>query len=289
MRASFGFAASAFVIVAMLSAGALAAQSPAPIAEVTDLVNQAFHQPPEAGELPAQLGDRFVQDETIRTEADSAIELSFPDGATLRLESDSELVLDSYVYDGTNKKTFASLQVGSGIVRYTNDPAGGVDDTGVTLMTSAATVGIRGTDVVVSVGSDGVTIIDVLAGKVFGKPNDYSEGVEAGEGQSILILTSHDKPEVGLIGDFSTAAGTISVTIEREGREFKAGHKNVEVSHSVPGNSGPGDQDPDPKDPPEPVGNDNHSGHGDGSNPGKGGGNGHDKGGGSDNPGGGRK
>jgi hypothetical protein len=189
-----------------VSALALAATEAAPVASVVDVVKDAFHTPPSGGELAAKVGDKLLADEAIRTGPDSAIEMNFPDGATLRLEADSDLVLDSYVFDPNAAKSAANISIPQGIARYTT---GGVstDDTGVAFATPVATVGIRGTDIVVTVGADGGTIVDVLSGKVSAKPNKNESVAEAEEGESILILSDDEPPQVGHIGDFSTAAG----------------------------------------------------------------------------------
>ena len=192
-----------------VSALALAATEATPVASVVDVVKEAFHTPPGAGELAAKVGDQLLADEAIRTGADSAIEMNFPDGASLRLEADSDLVLDSYVFDPNALKSAANISISQGIARYTT---GGVstDDTGVAFQTPVATVGIRGTDIVVSVGADGGTVIDVLSGKVSAKPKEHEMTATAEEGQSIFIGTVNAPPQVGSIGDFATAAGAPS-------------------------------------------------------------------------------
>ncbi|WP_374311183.1 FecR domain-containing protein [Dongia sp.] len=189
-----------------VSALALASTEAIPIADVVDVIKSAFHTPPGGAEVPATVGDKLLADEAIRTESDSAIEMSFPDGATLRLEADSDLVLDSYVFDPNALKSAAAISIPAGIARYTTGDES-IDDTGVEFSTPVATVGIRGTDIVVSVGANGATVIDVLSGKVTAKAIKHDAQVEAIEGQSVLIDQIDQPPEVGQIGDFATAAG----------------------------------------------------------------------------------
>lgn len=198
------------VILVGCGAGAavtLAATMESPIADVVDVVNEAFQTPPDGAEIPAQIGDKLQSNALIRTATDSAIEMNFPDGAVLRLEAESELILDSYVYDAGASASTASINLKDGLLRYSTDETAGIDDEGVTFATPVATVGIRGTDVVISVGADGGTVIDVLSGKVVGQPKEHETSVEAEEGQSILISKVDAPPEIGAIGDFATAAG----------------------------------------------------------------------------------
>ncbi len=189
------------------AAVALAATMANPIADVVDVVNEAFQTPPEGAEMAAQIGDKLLPNALIRTAADSAIEMNFPDGAVLRLEAESELVLDSYVYDAGAGASTASISLYDGLLRYSTDETAEIDDEGVAFVTPVATVGIRGTDVVISVGADGGTVIDVLSGKVVGQPKEHETSIQAEEGQSILISKIDAPPEVGAIGDFATAAG----------------------------------------------------------------------------------
>ncbi|WP_374655529.1 FecR domain-containing protein [Dongia sp.] len=189
-----------------ISAVAIASTEAVPIADVVDVVKSAFHTPPGGDEAPANIGDKLLANEAIRTESDSAIEMSFPDGATLRLEGDSDLILDSYVFDPSALKSAAAIGLNSGIMRYTTGEVS-TDDTGVVFATPVATVGIRGTDIVVTVGANGATIVDVLSGSVSAKPKEHEQKVEAQEGQSVLIESPNQPPKVGEIGDFATAAG----------------------------------------------------------------------------------
>jgi hypothetical protein len=236
------------VLLCAVSALALAATEGAPVASVVDVVKEAFHTPPGGTELAAKVGDQLLTDEAIRTGAESAIEMNFPDGATLRLEADSDLVLDSYVFDPTALKSAANISIPKGIARYTT---GGVstDDSGVEFSTPVATVGIRGTDIVVSVGPNGGTVIDVLSGKVTAKPNKNESTAEAEEGQSILIETEDQAPQVGSIGDFATAAGVPSGTAPGEttdvdprdqDRGSPPGKEAAKGGNSGGGNSGGG-------------------------------------------------
>ncbi|WP_166645252.1 FecR family protein [Dongia mobilis] len=186
---------------------ALAATTTDPIADVIDLVNEAFQTPPDGEEGPISLGDRLLSDSVVRTAADSAVEMSFPDGAVLRLEAESEMTLDSYVYDPDGAATTAQVNLNSGLMRFTTDEEAGINDEGIVFETPVATVGIRGTDIAISVGADGSTVVDVLSGSVVAKPKEHEQSVGGEEGDSILITNSKMPPQVGAIGDFATAAG----------------------------------------------------------------------------------
>jgi hypothetical protein len=248
------------------AAATWAATMSSPIADVVDVVNEAFQTPPEGAEIAAQIGDKLLPNALIRTATDSAIEMNFPDGAVLRLEAESELVLDSYVYDPGTSTSTASINVQDGLVRYSTDETAEIDDQGVAFVTPVATVGIRGTDVVISVGQDGGTIIDVLSGRVVGQPKEHETSVEAEEGQSIRISKADAPPEVGAIGDFATAAGTApsEAPSNTDTTGDDARDRSRESTSSPPGNAGGG---------PGPSGNSGGGGEGGGGGGEGGGGN----------------
>lgn len=285
--------------ILLLSAAALAATEAGSIASVVDVVKEAYRTPPEGSEQPAKVGDALMPDETIRTASDSAIEITFPDGASLRLEADSDLVLDTYVFDPTALKSAAAISVTSGIVRYATGEVS-TDDSGVAFTTPVGTVGIRGTDIVISVGADGATVVDVLAGKITAKPLEHEEIAEAEEGQSIFMGRPDQPPQVGNIGDFGTAAGPAASTSSPGATDDESRDKPEKQSSPAGANDAGGDGPSDPGGGNSGGGNsgggdpgggdpgggntdgdgDGNAGHGDnpgrndGDNPGKGGGNG---------------
>ena len=100
---------------------------------------------------PKNWDDLFIEDEVfsnqrIRTPPNAAVHVHFNDGAEFRVGSDSELVLDKYVYDpaaGTGK-VVATL--GKGVFRFIT---GKIKD--YEIRTPSATIGVRGTDFIVAV------------------------------------------------------------------------------------------------------------------------------------------
>ena len=70
------------------------------IATVVDVVNEGYRTPPGADETTAKTADELVQNEALRTEEESAIQVEFVDGSQLSVEQSSEMVLSDYVFDG---------------------------------------------------------------------------------------------------------------------------------------------------------------------------------------------
>src|SRR5512134_3651380 len=178
------------------------AASAAGIATVMDVVNEGYRTPPGADETAAKTADELVQQEALRTEKESAIQVKFVDGSELSVEQSSEMVLSDYVFDGSAANGMINLN--NGLFHFKSN---GQDDQGVKLRTPVATIGIRGTEFLVHVDGDDVTIVDILSGGVSATPHGSGKEITCYEGQSILISGEDDDAQCGDIGSFSTAAG----------------------------------------------------------------------------------
>src|SRR4029453_14009009 len=151
-------------VIAAVAFGAPA--SAAGIATVTDVVNDGYRTPPGHEEQAAKRADELVQNETLRTEDESSIQGTFVDGSELRVESDSEMVLSDYVFDGAASKGVINLN--DGLFHFTSN---GKPDQGVKMRTPLAPIGCRGPGFLVHVDGNDVTIIDIMSGAVEAKPN----------------------------------------------------------------------------------------------------------------------
>jgi hypothetical protein len=178
------------------------AANAAGIATVVDVVNEGYRQPPGADETTAKTADELVQNEALRTEEESVIQVKFVDGSELSVEQSSEMVLSDYVFDGSAAAGLINLN--NGLFHFTSN---GNNDQGVKLRTPVATIGVRGTEFLVHVDGDDATIIDILSGEVSATPHGTGKDIVCYEGQSILIASENDDAICGDIGSFSTAAG----------------------------------------------------------------------------------
>jgi hypothetical protein len=183
------------------------AASAAGIATVVDVVNEGYRTPPGEDERKAQPADDLVQEEALRTEAESVIQVKFVDGSELSVEAESEIVLSDYVFDPNGTSATGTINLNNGLFHFTSN---GAPDQGIKLRTPVATIGVRGTEFLVHVDRDEATIIDILSGSVEAIPHGSGQPVTCYEGQSILIAGSDDDALCGDIGSFSTAAGPAS-------------------------------------------------------------------------------
>ena len=171
------------------------------IATVVDVINEGYRTPPGADETAAKAADELVQEESLRTEKESTIQVKFVDGSELSVEQSSEMVLSDYVFDGSAASGLINLN--NGLFHFKSN---GNDDQGVQLRTPVATIGVRGTEFLVHVGGDDVTIIDILDGAVEARPHGSGQAITCVGGQSILIAGEDENAQCGDIGSFSTAA-----------------------------------------------------------------------------------
>lgn len=254
------------------------------IGTITNVVNQAFHTPPGGAELPANLDDTLVADETLRTDKDAALSVLFVDGSELNIEAESEVILSDYVFDEQSETSSGTIELNTGLFHFNSNQTA---DSGIVLQTPVATIGIRGTEFLVTVAKE-ATIVDILEGEVEVQARGGGKAARCVGGQSALVAAQDADAICGDLGSFSTAAGAPpappTTVASGETRGAGAGHPSKPAARERPADAP--DNDPPDNDPPA-AGGGNHSGHDDGTNPGKGGGKGHDKNnGGADNPGG---
>jgi len=248
------------------------------IGTITDVVNQAYRTPPGGSELPAGVNDSVVTDEALRTGENSAVAVRFVDGSELSIDAGSEVVLSDYVFDNGNGASSGTIELNSGLFHFNSN---GAADSGIELQTPVATIGIRGTEFLVTVAKD-ATVVDIVDGEVEVFSRIGGKSIRCVGGQSALVAVSNVDAICGDYGSFSTAAGTPPTT------QIASGEAKSDSDHPSPpsGDKPSGGKDVDP---PQSSGGSegNHSGHHDGTNPGKGGGKGHSKdNGGTNNPGG---
>jgi len=264
-------------VVAILGIETLAAHA-AGIGTITEVVNEAFHTPPGAAEIPAKVDDVLVTDETLRTGENSAIAVRFVDGSELSVEAASEVVLSDYVFDSQTTASSGVIELNNGLFHYNSNNTA---DSGITLQTPVATIGIRGTEFLVTVADD-ATVVDIVDGAVEVMPRGGGKPITCEGGQSILVAGARSDAICGDYGSFSTAAGLPPAAPPlTQGEAHGAAPQGREPQAKDKPAKGGGSE------PPGPQGNDgNRSGLGDHTNPGKGDDHTHSDNSGDHNPGG---
>jgi len=269
--------ASAVCLAAVIAGATGSSAHAAGIGTITDVVNQAFHTPPGGSEIAAKTEDTLVPDETLRTEENSTLAVRFVDGSELSIEAGSEVILSDYVYDSQTASSSGVIELNEGLFHFnSNDTV----DSGIVLQTPIATIGIRGTEFLVTVAKD-ATIVDIVDGEVELTPRHGGLAARCVGGQSAMVSATDPAAICGDFGSFSTAAGV------------PAAPPTVTVGETRGGFGGRPAQDAKQAGKPEKPDNEpasdkgNRSGHDDDSNPGQGQGKGRSNdNGGTNNPGG---
>jgi hypothetical protein len=147
----------------------------------------------KAAEVPLQQGDIIGSRWTVMTGRDSHVVLRFDDGQLVALQSNSIFRIDTYTYDeaspGTGRMWLSLL---TGGLRAITGLVGNTNRSGFGLGTSAATIGVRGTEFmtvdfqgVYSQVTDGLVSVANPAGTEVASP-----------GQTVLAASYSDKPVI---------------------------------------------------------------------------------------------
>ena len=105
-------------------------------------------------------GDAVYQGEILITGEDASINISFLDGSDLSLGSESEIVIDEFIYDPDASSGTLGLDIVEGVFVFVSGEIAENDPEGIVLNTPTASLGIRGTTVAGRISSEnsGTTI-----------------------------------------------------------------------------------------------------------------------------------
>ena len=145
--------------------------------------------------MPAAKGSGIVKNDTVSTTSQGRFKITFVDSTTVNITENSRLVIDDFVYDGGGKsKGKLGLKVALGTVRYASGKIAHGNKSGVNIRTPTATIGVRGTDFVMTVDEIGRTMVVLL-------PNCFDDKDPT---------KNIDKCPVGAI-DVTTPSGSVSM------------------------------------------------------------------------------
>jgi len=122
-----------------------------------------------AGVITAGNGSAIEKNDTVSTNSQGRFKITFADATTVNITENSRLLIDDFVYDGGNSnKGKLGLKVALGTVRYASGGIAHGNSNGVNIRTPTATIGVRGTDFLMSVDEIGKTTVILL-------PNCYDD------------------------------------------------------------------------------------------------------------------
>ena len=123
-----------------------------PVGQATRVQRFAWQTPPQTPRAALYRLGSVERNARLETASAGALEVVFTDSSRLTLGSASQIVVDDYVYAGTQGTATQSLKMTRGLFRFVS---GTIAKDRVKLHTPTVTIGIRGTIVKVEVRSDG--------------------------------------------------------------------------------------------------------------------------------------
>lgn len=100
--------------------------------------------------LPASLGARLQQGDVLRTGADGSVGITMSDNSLLSAGPNSELALDQYSFDPTTNEGRFDTKLSKGTLAVVSGRIAKQSPKAMTVRTPGATLGVRGTEFVVS-------------------------------------------------------------------------------------------------------------------------------------------
>ena len=139
--------------------------------------------------IPAGKGSGIEKNDTVSTTSQGRFKITFADTTTVNITENSRLLIDDFVYDsGNSSKGRLGLKVALGTVRYASGAVAHGNPSGVNIRTPTATIGVRGTDFLMSVDEIGKTTVILLPNCYDDKdPTKITDNCEYG---SIEVLTA---------------------------------------------------------------------------------------------------
>lgn len=146
---------------------------------VGDIVNYAWGTPPGEPREEIEHEDPAYMQELVETGGESALLILFADGSKLTLGENSSAVIDEFVYDPTANTGNQAIKLTKGAFRYVS---GALPKENVKIETPPATLGIRGTELVIEISPEGDVEASTESGEAIWRPKgeDAEEVVEAG-------------------------------------------------------------------------------------------------------------
>ena len=116
-----------------------------------------------ASTLPAGRGTGIEKLDTVVTSSQGRFKITFVDTTTVNITENSKLVIDDFVYSDKNKSQGRlGLKIALGTIRYASGTIAHRNPNSVNIRTPTATIGVRGTDFVMSVDEIGKTVVVLL-------------------------------------------------------------------------------------------------------------------------------
>lgn len=144
------------------------------------------------GERPLSRGIELSSGDSVLTAASGRVQIRFSDGAFVSLQPETEFSVDQYRFggaaDGTERSVFGLVK---GAMRTVTGLVGRVNRDNYQIRTPNATIGIRGTGGIVSVNSNGTSIVGTSGTWVL---TNQAGSIQVPAGRAAIATTDQSKP-----------------------------------------------------------------------------------------------
>jgi hypothetical protein len=220
-------------------------------AVVTDVSGTVTVQVGASTPRALRLGDQVNQGDTVVTGASSSVVLKFDDGQVAALTANSRMLVSTYRYDRTANSGNILLSLVQGGMRAVTGLIGKNSPQAVSYRAATATIGIRGTDVVITTNGKDV-VVAVNDGAVSFTYQGQTITIPAGQAASILdgkvtradratIIAAAAKADAGLASALALiSSAALTEAINRASTGPVSGQESTTSGRSTIGVATPG-------------------------------------------------
>ena len=102
-------------------------------------------------EIPLKVGSEIFEDDTIITDSKGAVGIIFSDGAVLTLGPKGKLIVENFLFKPAEKEVSFISRIMKGTVAFASGAIGRISPGAVQFETPTATLGLRGTKILIEV------------------------------------------------------------------------------------------------------------------------------------------
>ena len=165
----------------------------------------AYGALPGEQETRLYVNDDVYTDQRIKTVSKATAEIRFIDDTELYLGPNSELVLDEFIFNPVDTAGEFAVELGEGLFRFVS---GEMPSQSYTIDTPVAVIGVRGTNIVFSIGAFGL-IMQIFDGAALISPKGGGAAATASTGQTASVASA--------ASDVAVTNGPVSMPAEVSG------------------------------------------------------------------------
>ena len=102
-------------------------------------------------QTPLAVGSGIFQGDIIITDASGAVGIIFSDGAVMTMGPDGKLIIDNFLFNPSTQKVSFISHIHKGKVAFMSGAIGRISPESVQFITPTATLGLRGTKILIEV------------------------------------------------------------------------------------------------------------------------------------------